>query len=123
MLQIYVRNLARRGGTVPFFSLPTLQHGELRLDPATREVSVGENLPQHLTQLEFRLLYTLMTHAGQTLPAETLVEYVWGYEGEGNRELVRGLIQRLRSKVDHNPQGPRYIINEPGIGYRFEIKE
>ncbi len=123
MLQIYVRNLARRSGAVPFFSLPTLHHGELRLDPATREVMVGENPPQHLTQLEFRLLYTLMTHAGQTLPAETLVESVWGYEGEGNRELVRGLVQRLRAKVDHDPQGFRYIVNLPGIGYRFEIRE
>jgi DNA-binding response OmpR family regulator len=75
---------------------------------------------KRLTQLEFRLLFTLMTHAGRVLPAETLVEYVWGYSGEGNRGLVRGLVQRLRSKVEPDPANPKYILTEPGLGYRFE---
>jgi DNA-binding response OmpR family regulator len=69
--------------------------------------------------LEFRLLFTLMTHAGRVIPAENLVEYVWGYTGEGNRSLVRGLIQRLRTKVEPNPSKPRYILTQPGVGYRF----
>jgi DNA-binding response OmpR family regulator len=81
---------------------------------------VGEREPKRLTQLEFRLLYTLITHVGQIIPAEQLVEHVWGYAGDGNRELVRGLVQRLRSKVEVDPRHPDYIITEVGIGYYFK---
>ena len=88
------------------------------IDPSTRTIQVDEET-KRLTQLEFRLLFTLMTHAGRVLPAETLVEYVWGYSGEGNRGLVRGLVQRLRSKVEPDPANPKYILTEPGLGYIF----
>jgi DNA-binding response OmpR family regulator len=70
--------------------------------------------------LEFRLLYALMTHSGRVIPAENLVEYVWGYGGEGSRSLVRGLIQRLRAKIEADPSNPRHILTEAGIGYFFE---
>jgi DNA-binding response OmpR family regulator len=82
-------------------------------------VTLAEGEPKHLTQLEFRLLYALMTHAGQIMPAENIVEHVWGYSGEGNRGLVRGLVQRLRAKVEPDPRNPEYILTEPGVGYRF----
>ena len=61
-----------------------------------------------------------MTHVGQIIPTEQIVENVWGYAGEGNRELVRGLVQRLRSKVETDPRQPQYIITEVGIGYSFK---
>ncbi len=114
-----IRALLRRTAGMPFFSLPTLSRAGVTLDPATRTVRVDEEEPNHLTQLEFRLLYTLMTHAGQIIPAENIVEHVWGYTGEGNRELVRGLVQRLRSKVEPDPRNPKYILTEPGVGYYF----
>jgi DNA-binding response OmpR family regulator len=114
-----IRALLRRSGSVPFFSLPTLTQKGVSLDPSDRTVKVGEAEPHKLTQLEFRLLYTLMTHPGQIIPSEQIVEHVWGYAGEGNRELVRGLVQRLRSKVEPNPREPLYILTEPGIGYSF----
>ncbi len=114
-----IRALLRRTAGLPFFSLPTLSQSGVKLDPATRTVTVNERSPSHLTQLEFRLLYTLMTHAGQIIPAENIVEHVWGYAGEGNRELVRGLIQRLRSKVEPDPRNPKYILTEAGVGYYF----
>jgi DNA-binding response OmpR family regulator len=114
-----IKAISRRSSGVPFFSLPTLTQQDLILDPSKRTVVVGTSQPKRLTQLEFRLLYTLMTHAGQIIPAETIVEHVWGYSGEGNRELVRGLVQRLRSKIEPTPHKPQYIITEPGIGYYF----
>ena len=120
-----VKALLRRSAGVPFFSLPTLSQSDVLLDPSAHTVQVGEGVSRRLTQLEFRLLYTLMTHAGQIIPTEKIVEHVWGYSGDGNRELVRGLIQRLRSKVEPEPRLPQYILTEPGIGYyfnRFEIK-
>jgi DNA-binding response OmpR family regulator len=114
-----IRALLRRSIGMPFFSLPTLTQSDLVLDPANRTVVVSEGDPVHLTQLEFRLLYLLMTHTGQIVPTENIVEHVWGYSGEGNRELVRGLVQRLRSKVEPDPRNPRYILTEQGIGYYF----
>ncbi len=114
-----IRVILRRSSGMPFFSLPTLTQKDVLLDPSNRTVQVGKQEPKRLTQLEFRLLYTLMTHIGQIIPTEQIVEHVWGYSGEGNRELVRGLVQRLRSKVEPDPHRPTYILTEPGIGYTF----
>ncbi len=114
-----IRALLRRGSGLPFFSLPTLTQKDVKLDPSKRRVQVGELEPERLTQLEFRLLYVLMIHVGQIIPTEQIVEQVWGYTGEGNRDLVRGLVQRLRSKIESDPRNPVYILTEVGIGYYF----
>lgn len=89
------------------------------LDPTTRTVEVDGMETTRLTQLEFRLLYTLMTHPRQVLPTEMLVESVWGYSDTGNRELVRGLVKRLRRKVEIDPRHPRHIVTTPGVGYQL----
>lgn len=114
-----IKAILRRGSGVPFFSLPSLTQKDVVLDPADRTVRVGDQIPQRLTHLEFRLLYTLMIHVGQIIPTDQIVEHVWGYTGEGNRDLVRGLVQRVRSKIEANPRQPEYIITELGIGYYF----
>jgi DNA-binding response OmpR family regulator len=119
LLIAQVRALLRRAGSVPLFSLPTLNIAGLTLDPATRTVKVSDRPSKRLTHLEFRLLYTLMVHRGQVLPADTIVERVWGYSGRGDRELVRGLISRLRSKVEDDARHPSYILTVPGVGYSF----
>jgi DNA-binding response OmpR family regulator len=119
LLIAQVRALLRRAGSVPLFSLPTLSLAGLTLDPATRTIEVVGRPPQRLTHLEFRLLYTLMVHRGQILPTETIVERVWGYSGRGDRDLVRGLISRLRAKVEEDPKNPFYIFTVPGVGYSF----
>lgn len=118
-LHAQIKALLRRSAGIPFFSLPTLTQKDVVLDPSIRTVKVGDNQAKRLTQLEFRLLYTLMTNVGQIIPTDQIVEHVWGYSGEGNRELVRGLVQRLRSKVEPEPRKPEYILTEPGIGYYF----
>ena len=118
-LHAQIKALLRRSAGIPFFSLPTLTQKDVVLDPSIRTVKVGDNQAKRLTQLEFRLLYTLMTNVGQIIPTDQIVEHVWGYSGEGNRELVRGLVQRLRSEVEPEPRKPEYILTEPGIGYYF----
>ncbi|MEJ2484390.1 MAG: response regulator transcription factor [Anaerolineales bacterium] len=114
-----IRAIMRRSAGMPFFSLPILSQSGVMVDPSNRTIQVENRAEERLTQLEFRLLFTLMTHAGRVIPTETLVEHVWGFSGEGNRGLVRGLVQRLRSKVEPDPAKPKYIITEPGLGYRF----
>lgn len=115
-----LRALLRRAGSVPLFSMPNLELGDITLDPATRAVEIAGCPTQRLTHLEFRLLYTLMLHHGQVLPAEAIVERVWGYTGRGNRDLVRGLISRLRAKIEPDPRNPQYIVTVSGVGYSFQ---
>ncbi len=117
----YTNMLLKRSGSVPMTMLTPLQSDPITLDPSTRTVVVNGGEPQHLTQLEFRLLYVLMTNAAQVVPIDELVERVWGYTGQGNRDLVRGLVRRLRRKVELTPQAPQFIHNLPGVGYRFDV--
>lgn len=122
LLMAEIRALLRRSAGVPFFSLPTIVRGEITLDPSDRTVQIDQLQARRLTQLEFRLLYTLMLHPDQVFPAETLVEHVWGYSGRGDRDLVRGLIRRLRSKIEPSPKSPRYIQTVPRVGYVFKVQ-
>lgn len=119
-LAAQIRALMRRLTGVPSFTLPALSIGAVTLEPSSRTVQLNQDEPQRLTQLEFRLLYALMTHPGQVLTSESIVESVWGYSDNGNRELVRGLIKRLRSKIEAEPKNPIYIKTASGIGYVFE---
>ena len=123
LLIAQVRSLLRRAGSVPLFSLPALSLAGLTLDPASREVKVSSRPSRRLTHLEFRLLYTLMINRGQVLPTDVIVERVWGYSGRGDRELVRGLISRLRVKVEPDPHKPSYILTVPGVGYSFRAAD
>lgn len=114
-----IRSLIRRTQGTSLFRQPNLTRGDVILDPSDRTVKVGNREVVRLTHLEFRLLHTLLTNPGQVIPSDNLVEYVWGYSGEGNRNLVRGLVQRLRNKIEPDPSNPKYIFNAPGIGYSF----
>jgi DNA-binding response OmpR family regulator len=120
LLVAQLRALMRRSSGLPYFSLPALSQAGVTLDPSKRSVQVADRTAARLTQLEFRLLYALMTHPGRVVPSENLVEYVWGYGGDGSQSLVRGLISRLRSKLEPDPSNPKYILTEAGIGYYFE---
>jgi DNA-binding response OmpR family regulator len=121
LLGAYAQSLLRRAGAAAAFAVPTLDLEQLALDPATRSVRLAGQEPRRLTQLEFRLLYLLMTNRGQVLPNEVIVERVWGYSGEGDRDLVRGLISRLRRKIEVDPDQPVYIQTVPGVGYLFSL--
>lgn len=112
--------LMRRSISAPTLSLPKLATDDFTLNPETRTVEVIGKPPQRLTHLEFRLLYTLMLNRGQIIPTETIVERVWGYTGQGDRDLIRGLVSRLRAKVEVDPRNPQFILTNPGIGYSFK---
>jgi DNA-binding response OmpR family regulator len=104
----------RRAGKTP---APTIrQVGALTLDPSRRELHLGEGEAISLTPLENRLLDYLMINAGQILTTETLINHVWGAEG-GDRDMLRQLVRRLRSKIEPDPAQPIYIETVPGLGY------
>ncbi len=118
LLARYARVLLKRGAAMPSSMLTVLDFGDIRLDSMTRLAVVAGNTVR-LTQLEFRLLYVLMSDAGNIIPIDEIVERVWGYSGEGNRDLVRGLVRRLRRKIEPTKESSKYIQNVPGIGYCF----
>lgn len=110
-----VRAVLRRTGVTPVSGV--LRFGDLIFDTARREVqrtSQGESV--QLTQLECRLLETLMVNAGQVLPIESLVNYIWGVDG-GDKMMLKQLVRRLRQKIEPDPAHPTYIENVPGVGY------
>lgn len=115
----YLRRLLRRTSEIPVSVLSEIRCRGVILNPAARTVRIGEGEAQRLTQLEFRLLYILMTTPGYVFTTDELVERVWGYDGEGNRGLVRGLVRRLRRKIEPNSDTPQYILNIPSHGYQF----
>jgi DNA-binding response OmpR family regulator len=123
VLSAQVQALLRRSATIPSFVFPTLALNEIKLDPSARTVTVSGKETNRLTQLEFRLLYTLMTNRGQVVPLDVLVERVWGYTGGGNRDLVRGLVSRLRRKIEPDPEQTHFLETIPGVGYRFIVDE
>ncbi|MGH2521046.1 MAG: winged helix-turn-helix domain-containing protein, partial [Anaerolineales bacterium] len=59
-------------------------------------------------------------NAEHTLPFERLTAHVWGYQGLGDRQLLKQLVHRLRQKVERDPAEPRYIITVPGVGYMLQ---
>ena len=69
-----------------------------------------------LTQLECRLLETLIVNVGQVLPNDSLVSYIWGVDG-GDKVMLKQLVRRLRQKIEPDPTHPSYIENVPGVGY------
>ena len=119
----YARILLNRSGSIPNVALSEVEAAGMRLIPADRTLVIPGADSQRLTQLEFRLLYVLMTNPGQVIPVEDIVERVWGYDGSGNRDLVRGLVRRLRRKIEREGEGQRYVHNIPGIGYQFSLKK
>jgi DNA-binding response OmpR family regulator len=104
----------RRAGKTPAPAIR--QVGALTLDPSRRELRLGEGEAISLTPLENRLLDYLMINAGQILTTETLINHVWGAEG-GDRDMLRQLVRRLRSKIEPDPAQPIYIETVPGLGY------
>jgi len=98
---------------------PTLRFGpDHRLDLLGRELQVrGTTIP--LTLREFDLLYFLARHPGQVFSRTDLLDRVWGQGFDGYEHTVNSQINRLRQKVEANPQQPRWIETIWGIGYRF----
>ncbi len=87
---------------------------DMRLKRAWRD---GE--PLALTPTEFKLLVTLMHHAGDVISPKDLVKEVWGAQYASEIGHVRRYIWHLRQKVEPDPENPRYIHNDRGFGYRF----
>jgi DNA-binding response OmpR family regulator len=112
-----VRALLRRAGVE---RPEPLVAGELTIDLERRLVSRPGAPSVRLTPLELRLLQLLAARARETVPTERLLVQVWGGRGEGDRQLLKQLVHRLRQKIEPDPGAPRFLVTDAGEGYRLE---
>jgi two-component system KDP operon response regulator KdpE len=92
--------------------------GELVIDFASREVTLAGK-PVRLTPTEYNLLYYLVRNEGKVLSQQALLRKVWGEEYTDATEYIKKYIQRLRAKLGDDPQNPRMLLSERGVGYKF----
>jgi two-component system, OmpR family, response regulator MprA len=92
-----------------------LRVGELSMDPAARQVWVGDR-PVELSSKEFDLLELLMRHPRQVITRETFYDRIWGYDFSGESNILEVYIRYLRSKLEA-VNAPRYIQTVRGVGY------
>ena len=97
---------------------PSFRSGDLEVDFAAHEARLN-GVRLDLTPTEYKLLYHLVRNAGHVLQHATLLAKVWGREYVDEVDYIRVYIRRLRDKLGDDPDDPRYIQTERGLGYRF----
>ena len=117
-----VRATLRRAAAPEEPESPLIAAGDFRIDVATRSVRVRDR-EVHLTPKEFDLLSYLARHAGKVLTHRNLLAAVWGGNSVEQPEYLRVFVGHLRKKLEPDESGPRYILTEPWVGYRFEPGE
>ena len=114
-LRVALRHATRSGGAA---AEPVFVVGDLRVDLARRQVFVA-GTEVHLTPTEYRLLTRLVHHAGKVLTHRQLLQEVWGPNALEHSHYVRVYMTQLRHKLEADATRPRYLLTEPGVGYRL----
>lgn len=92
--------------------------GDLRIDVAKHTVTLAGE-PVRLTRKEFELLLHLARHGGRIVTHRQLLHDLWGPAHQEDLQYLRVFVGRVRQKLGDDPADPRFILNEPGVGYRF----
>lgn len=114
-----IRAAVRRGTPTAFDAVEIVTTADFTVDLAAHRVLRGEE-PVRLTPTEWSLLELLVRHAGKLVPQKQLLLEVWGPAYEHETHYLRVYLAQLRRKLEPDPAHPRYLITEPGVGYRFE---
>jgi two-component system KDP operon response regulator KdpE len=115
-IRVALRHAAkqRAGRQEPVFTLHNL-----RVDLEQRQVFVNEK-EVHLTPLEYKLLIVLIRNAGKVITHSQILKEVWGPAYVSEVQYLRVYMTQLRHKLEADPSRPRFLMNEPGIGYRLK---
>jgi DNA-binding response OmpR family regulator len=108
--------LRRAKITEPSPQQRTFSHGDLAIDLAKAEVTVGGEVV-FLSATEYRLLLQFVHNLGETVTAENLLTDVWGVEYAEDKEILWVCISRLRQKLEKDPKRPQHIVTRSGVGY------
>jgi two-component system, OmpR family, KDP operon response regulator KdpE len=98
---------------------PVVVAGPLSIDLVGRVVSVNKTRVQ-LTRKEYRLLHVLATHVGLVVTHQQLLKEIWGSNQMHNIQYLRILVRKLRQKIEADPNDPKVLLTESGVGYRLE---
>jgi two-component system, OmpR family, KDP operon response regulator KdpE len=114
-IRVALRHQARVG---PAGEESVFTSGTLRVDLAARRVFVSET-EVHLTPIEYRLLTTLVKHAGKVITHRQLLKEVWGPDSTEETHYLRVFTAQLRRKIEKDAARPQLLLTEPGVGYRL----
>ena len=115
-LRVALRHSAGDDDGEPVFTL-----GDLRVDLGARLVFRG-NAEVHLTPIEYKLLTTLVRHAGRVVTHRQLLKDVWGPNAVEHTHYVRVYMTQLRHKLEDDPARPKYLLTESRVGYRLKAE-
>ena len=113
-----IRVALRRARDANPSTTPILQLGPLHIDFARREVKVDQ-CDVHLTPIEYRLLALLAQNAGRVMTQGQILQQVWGRGHDEQAHYVRVYMAQLRRKIEKDSARPRFLVTEPGVGYRL----
>jgi two-component system KDP operon response regulator KdpE len=113
-----LRASMRRTTMMQTSQLPVTTIGSLRVDLIHRQVFRAEE-EVHLTPIEYKLLVVLVRNLGRVVTQRQLLQEVWGPEYTDAAHYLRVYMQHLRHKLEADPARPRYLLTEPGVGYRL----
>lgn len=117
-MRVALRHASQSGGAEE----PVFERRGLKVDLANRRV-FRDGVEVHLTPLEYKLLVTLVRHAGKVLTHRHLLKEVWGINAISHTHYLRVYITQLRHKLEADPTQPRLLLTETGVGYRLKSEE
>jgi two-component system, OmpR family, KDP operon response regulator KdpE len=100
---------------------PVVTAGPLSVDLVSRTVSLNKNQIS-LTRKEYRLLHILATHIGLVVTHDHLLKEIWSGNQRDNIQYLRILVRKLRQKIETDPNHPRLLVTESGVGYRLQAR-
>ena len=100
---------------------PVVVAGPLSVDLVARTVSLNQR-PIRLTRKEYRLLHILATHVGLVVTHDQLLKDIWSGHQRDNIQYLRILVRKLRQKIETDPNRPRLLVTESGVGYRLQSR-
>src|ERR1700758_1547271 len=100
---------------------PIVVAGPLSVDLVTRTVSLHQ-MQVRLTRKEYRLLHILATHVGLVVTHDQLLKDIWSGNQRDNIQYLRILVRKLRQKIETDPNNPRLLVTESGVGYRLQAR-
>lgn len=117
-IRVALRHLAKSQGDHE----TVITSGPIEIDLA-RHIVTRDGAEVKLTATEFKLLAYLASHTGKVLTHQNILSNVWGHEYLDNVEYLRVFMSQLRKKLESDPKQPRYLLSEPGVGYRFVTED
>ena len=114
-----IRVALRRAAKGDGLTEPVFETHDLRVDLSARQVTKA-GVEVHLTPTEYRLLTTLIRYAGKVVTHRQLLKEVWGPDSAYETHYLRVYMAQLRQKIETTPAHPRFLLTEPGVGYRLK---